>query len=785
MQDTTTDSTMTHGMAGHGGAAHSGPAMALVPLDAVTHRAIGSGDWSDPATWEGGVVPGEGAKVHIPEGIEVRVDGMLSPEIKTIRADGLLSFATDRNTELKVDTLVTTHTGELRIGTAEAPIDAGVTARVVFADDGVIDRDWDPALISRGALLHGKTVIYGAEKTGFTTLADGAVAGSTTITLASAPTGWRIGDELTIAGTDPGNPSGDEVRIITAIDGATITLDRALDTDHVAPRPDLDVHVANLTRNIAFTSENEGALNRGHVIVMHTNDVDARYVAFEGLGRTDKSVALNDWTLLSDSEESIRAENTEIMDLGGTNVRGRYSVHVHRGGAEGDPAHFEGTVVRDDPGWAYVNHSSNVDFIGNVSHNITGAAYNTEAGDEVGSFVGNIAIRTVNPEARLNPAEQRNALELENGDDLELQEVDDRVDRMDFGWQGDGFWFHGAGVTVDDNVVSGSTGHAYVYWTLGLVEKGLGENLVDVAQLPNGALIGPDGTMVRAKHVPVPSYDGNVAYNAPKGLQIHYLHTDDRDDLDVELAEDGLAQVPQAYEETLQSTFSNLNFWNIEYSGIDAPYATRLTFDTVSVLGTGAPQSYGIKLDHFANQNSLTLRNADIEGFETGLGAPRQGIGVVENVTIAAARDIVVALPDRDPRDLSFSDITFASLDGTSFEGADERENIVLDAMHDVEFGLDGELAFSDPDDDDGFDEDVGDEEGPGELDTEELDEEEPIDELDPNEFSFDDTFPFLFQPDRITYTDAAGETTGLFFAEQAPSYVPVPADSPFAAVMP
>ena len=52
------------------------------------------------------------------------------------------------------------------------------------------------------------------------------------------------------------------------------------------------------------------------------------------------------------------------------------------------------SAVVDSPGWGFVNHSSNVAISGNVAYNVTGAAYATEAGDETGSFTGNIAIRS-------------------------------------------------------------------------------------------------------------------------------------------------------------------------------------------------------------------------------------------------------------------------------------------------------------------------------------------------------------------------------------------------------
>ena len=270
------------------------PSLALVSLKAVTHRAVQSGDWSDPATWENGDVPTDWAKVHIPAGVDVRIDGTGGASVKTVRVDGTLSFATDVDTTLKVDTLVTTDTGHLIIGTEEAPISANVDAKIIFADDGAIDKNWDPSLISRGALLHGKTTINGAEKTAYGAVSDFPMAGDQSLTLKAAPMGWKVGDKIVIARTNPSDPSSDETVTITAIDGAVISFQPPLALNHAAPKPDLDVHVANLTRNIEFSSENEALAHRGHVMVMHTNDAAINYAGFEGLGRSDKRIGYND-----------------------------------------------------------------------------------------------------------------------------------------------------------------------------------------------------------------------------------------------------------------------------------------------------------------------------------------------------------------------------------------------------------------------------------------------------------------------------------------------------------
>ena len=46
-------------------------ALGLVSIDKATHIAVASGDWSDACVWDGGVLPEDGARVVIPEGIAI------------------------------------------------------------------------------------------------------------------------------------------------------------------------------------------------------------------------------------------------------------------------------------------------------------------------------------------------------------------------------------------------------------------------------------------------------------------------------------------------------------------------------------------------------------------------------------------------------------------------------------------------------------------------------------------------------------------------------------------
>ena len=209
---------------------------------------MASGAWSAPGTWRNGAVPDADARVTIPTGITVTVDDRLAPSLATVGVEGTLAFDPDVDTELRVDTLVSAPSSRLEIGTNERPVSAGVTARIVFADGGPIDLTRDPEQLGRGAVLHGTTVMYGAERTHRTVLAGPARQGDRQVELAGAPEGWEAGDQLIVTGTQ--GPTSDETRTITAVDGSTIRFDEALEIDHVPPRPDLKVYVANTTRNI-------------------------------------------------------------------------------------------------------------------------------------------------------------------------------------------------------------------------------------------------------------------------------------------------------------------------------------------------------------------------------------------------------------------------------------------------------------------------------------------------------------------------------------------------------
>ena len=375
-------------------------AMKLVPSDQADHVAT-SGNWSE--IW-GQDAPTSGDEVLIPKGVTVTVDGQFDAELDWIRVDGTLKFATDRDTALRVETIVVTPTGHLQIGTADQPIDPRFHAQVTFVDSGPIDRTVDPLGVSRGLVdLSGHLSIYGAETTSFVDLAQYPRPGDTVLQLSEVPTNWRVGGHIVLPGTNQGPRSKfypaanqDEELTITAIQGTRVTVDHKLVYNHDLPA-NVSLPVAYLDRNVVLSSENAtDPSRRGHVMVMgmdmgmNDDPPVVAYAQFDSLGRTRADIAMTD-PQLNDQGQLIPGTSG--------NDRARYALHFHRMGID-DPSHpalVEGVSVTHALKWGIVNHESNVNVEDSVVYDVQGAAFATEFGDEIGEFRHNMAIRSTGP----------------------------------------------------------------------------------------------------------------------------------------------------------------------------------------------------------------------------------------------------------------------------------------------------------------------------------------------------------------------------------------------------
>ena len=567
----------------------------LVRYDEVTHFAIADGNWSNPSTWLNGVVPTDGARVLISHGVHVNVDRVIAARLKTVRVDGTLSFATQSRSELRVDTLVVSSAGAFEMGTALTPIAPHVTARLLITNTGSIDRAWDPYGVSRGLISHGRTTINGTPVLEQSTLQGTLVAGTTQITLADVPQGWKVGDDIVIAGTVAGAQQ-DEVRKVLGIAERIVTI-APLAYDHLTPSTTMPVYVAHLTRNAVVESESTAIARRGHVMLMHSRDVDIQNAGFYRLGRTDKLQAIND---------AVVDSNWRLQAGTGTNVRGRYAVHFHRNGLvnDGNPAVIHGSVVIDSPGWGFVNHSSYVDMTNNVAFDVRGAAFATEVGDEIGSFRNNIAIRMTGSGEHINA----------------------RIDVQDFGHQGDGFWFQGGGVSVIDNVAAGSAGNAFIFYTRGLVEGGVLQefhsiNLVD-SSISGGA------PTIKVDFIPVREFARNVGFASSTGLAVRY----------------NLRNAPHQQ----RSVFQDSVFWN-NTTGVDLTYSHQSVLRDLTVVNAHGewPQT---AIASNSETHSIVYENLVVAGYRWGIEMAQGGSSVVVGGIFSNKRDIVIQPASYDNR---------------------------------------------------------------------------------------------------------------------------------------
>jgi hypothetical protein len=209
-----------------------------------TISSVASGPWSSPATWSPARLPGPDDAVRIASGTTVTYDVSSDASLACLGVHGTLSFRTDTSTRLTAGTVIVEMSGELRIGTEGAPVNAAVIAELVIADRA-LDLPSDPLQFGTGLIVLGRIRTHGAVRNPtFVRTAVEPRAGQTTLTLAQSAAGWRMGDRLVLPDTRQlkaderfANLSTQfEELTIAAIAGTQITLNRALTYDHDGAR---------------------------------------------------------------------------------------------------------------------------------------------------------------------------------------------------------------------------------------------------------------------------------------------------------------------------------------------------------------------------------------------------------------------------------------------------------------------------------------------------------------------------------------------------------------------
>lgn len=314
------------------------------PRAAAVVVSAGSGSWSDPRTWTGGVAPGPATRVVVRAGDRVTLDRDV--QVHGVEVDGSLVLAPDRSVRLASDRNVVV-SGTLQMTPATAAIVHEL--RFVGLDDskfvgggmGVIDSDVGLWVVGAGRLD-----LEGTPRTGWTNLAGALPAGATALTLASPPVGWHAGDEVFVAPTEAptvGKPSwtGFEDTRIASVSGATLSLLSPARRAHPVVGGRWTAEVGDLTRNVKIDGTASGF---AHVFIHSTSAQTIRYA--------------------------------ELQYLGVAGVLGRYPLQFHHDGDGSRGSVIEGVVVHQSGNHAFVPHGSNgITFHDTIAYDIANDAY--------------------------------------------------------------------------------------------------------------------------------------------------------------------------------------------------------------------------------------------------------------------------------------------------------------------------------------------------------------------------------------------------------------------------
>lgn len=189
--------------------------------------------WSDERSWGiSRAVPLDGDSVVIPPGQSILLD-IHTPQLFLVVVEGRLIFSDESDVSLDAS-YVLLRGGEMRVGTLERP----------FEHNAVITLHGEPLVTPELPLYGAKNIavrrgvldMHGAPKSpAWTRLAETARAGSDTLLLLDATSGWRAGDVIVVASTDFEMDHAEEVTIAAvAHGGRTLILSSPLTHTHLS-----------------------------------------------------------------------------------------------------------------------------------------------------------------------------------------------------------------------------------------------------------------------------------------------------------------------------------------------------------------------------------------------------------------------------------------------------------------------------------------------------------------------------------------------------------------------
>ena len=279
---------------------------------------------------------------------------------------------------------------------------------------------------------------------------------------------------------------------------------------------------------------------------------------------------------------------------------------------DGKAAIAKGNAVVGSPGWGIAHHDSHANLEDNVVFDVVGSGIAAEAGNEIGTWRNNITIKTT-------------------GDDNwhhSLQPTSERVNRFDFGFNGDGYWVQGAGqINIVDNIAISAAENGFIHYGGGdggqkvrdaqtISVKNLSSKYQSIAKGTG------DESVIDVSAVPIRQMSGFESYNSKKGINFWATLKNVDNQLEIE---GSLAEVEENFAlqpaHNFRSLVNNFKVWNIQKTGISFQYASQVDLKNGLIVGDrNNPTGKGIA----GNDDSMihNFKNITIDGFEYGLLLP-------------------------------------------------------------------------------------------------------------------------------------------------------------------
>ena len=332
-----------------------------------------NGDWNDPNTWSPNLVPTINDDVTIGMGLTVTLSG-------TMNARSIMVMGTLKPTTLSTSFDLTTegimvHGGVFTVGTsaqaytgnALITLTGNNPTQILFPDPTI---DMGTKVI--GVMGGGTLEFNGIAKKSWSQLNVNSIAGAPSITLKEI-VDWSVGDKIVIASTDF-DMNRAEVRVITEVSGATLTLDAPLDYNHFGT---LQNYTHPKNANISWSLD-----ERAEVGLLSHN------IKIQGDSFTD----VNGFGghIMGMNGSQMRASYIELFKMGQKSKKGRYPWHWHRLANTGTGQFLKSSSIHNTFNRAVVVHSTNNTLVdNNVAYNNLGHAYFFEDGNEINNVMTN------------------------------------------------------------------------------------------------------------------------------------------------------------------------------------------------------------------------------------------------------------------------------------------------------------------------------------------------------------------------------------------------------------